>query len=64
MFAAWFIPERGGICPVVVVGEEEGKAIVWKLLNGLVLERVVEFSDLFTLPFWVTNLDTRGIQND
>jgi hypothetical protein len=59
MFAAWYLPKDGAFCPVVVVGEENGRAVVWKLLNGIVLERVVEFSDLFTLPFWVSNLETR-----
>jgi hypothetical protein len=61
MYAAWFLPLNGrGICPVLVVGEENGRAVVWKLINGLVLERVVEFSDLFTLPVWKPDLSTIG----
>lgn len=52
MFAAWYLPDNGMLCPVVVVGEENGRAVVWKLINGIVLERVVEYIDLFTLPFW------------
>lgn len=60
MFAAWFIPPTGKFCPVIVVGEEGGKVIVWKLLNGIVLERVVEYSDLFTLDYWIPNMETHG----
>ena len=41
MYTAWYIPLSGRLCPVLVVGEEEGRAVVWKLLNGIVLERVV-----------------------
>lgn len=41
-----------------MVGEERGRAVVWKLLNGIVIERVVEYSDLFSLPFWTFNLET------
>lgn len=59
MFAAWFLPLKGQYCPVVVVGDENGRAVVWKLLNGIVLERVVEYADLYTLPFWHWNLDTK-----
>lgn len=42
-----FVPESGiGICPAVLVGEEGGRAVIWKIINGVVLERVVEFRDL------------------
>lgn len=30
-----------GECPVIVVGEEDGFLIVWKLIKGIILERVV-----------------------
>ena len=46
-------------CPVVVVGKKAGVQLCGKLLNGIVLERVVEFSDLFTLPFWTQNFNTK-----
>lgn len=62
MFAAWFLPKRGQFCPVVVVGHENGRAVVWKLINGIVLERVVEYSDLYTLPFWTADFKTGGFQ--
>jgi hypothetical protein len=63
VFAAWFLPSSGrGYCPVVVVGEEGGRAVVWKLVNGIVLERVVEFCDLFTLPFWTWNFENGEIK--
>lgn len=52
MYVAWFIPIRGGVCPVIVKGEENGRAVVLKLINGVVLERVVEFADLFVLNEW------------
>lgn len=52
MYIGWYIPNRGGICPVIVKGEENGKAVVLKLINGIVLERVVEFYDLFVLDTW------------
>lgn len=42
----------------MVVGEENGRAVVWKLINGVVLERVVEYKDLFTLPFWTWDFRT------
>lgn len=58
MYAAWFLPTAGQFCPVLVVGEERGRAVIWKLLNGIVIERVVEFSDLFSLPFWTFNMET------
>ena len=35
-----------------------GKAVVWKLINKVVVERVVEYKDLFTLPFWSFNMNT------
>jgi hypothetical protein len=60
MFAAWYLPLNGSLCPVIVVGEERGRAIVWKLINGIVLERVVEFADLYTLPFWSFNLEVKN----
>lgn len=42
-----FVPDSGiGICPAVLVGEENGRAVIWKVINGIVLERVVNFSDL------------------
>lgn len=62
MFAAWYLPLSGKICPVIVVGEEGGRAVVWKMINGIVLERVVERSDLFTLPFWTQTFETKGAQ--
>lgn len=52
MYIGWYIPVRGGVCPVIVKGEEGGKAVVLKLINGIVLERVVEFSDIFVLDTW------------
>ncbi len=58
MFAAWYLPLSGRICPVVVVGEENGRCIVWKVLNGIILERVVERSDVFTSPFWTQTFET------
>lgn len=60
MFAAWFLPLHGAMCPVVVVGDENGRAVVWKLINGIVLERVVEYKDLFTLPFWAYNMEVEN----
>lgn len=58
MYAAWFLPLSGQFCPVLVVGDEMGKAVVWKLINKVVVERVVEYKDLFTLPFWSFNMNT------
>lgn len=42
-----FVPDNGvGICPAVLVGSENGRAVIWKIINGVVLERVVEFTNL------------------
>lgn len=42
-----FVPDNGiGICPAILVGGEGGRAIIWKIIDGIVLERVVEFTDL------------------
>lgn len=49
-YPALYVPEkgRGASCPVLVVGVEgEGKFIVWKFIAGIVLERVVEGSNLY-----------------
>lgn len=61
MYLAWYLPLTGRICPVVVVDVEGERAVVWKVLNGIILERVVEFSDLFTLPFWTQEFSTKGM---
>lgn len=61
MYAAWYLPLKGAAtCPVVVVGEENGRAVVWKLIGGIVLERVVEYADLFTLDHWIDNLEIKN----
>ncbi len=52
-YPAFYIPEkgRGAACEVLVVGtEKNGLFIVWKLIAGIVLERVVHGKDL-----WVEN---------
>lgn len=49
-YEAWYIPEpgRGSACPVLVVGvEKSGLFVVWKLIAGIVLERVVEGKNLY-----------------
>lgn len=49
-YKAWFIPEkgRGAACPVMVVDEEgDGLLVVWKLIGGIVLERVVMARDVY-----------------
>lgn len=57
---AWFWPKRGNPCPVLVVGTEGKNLVVWKLINGIVLERVVSAKDVYTLPFWISNLELGG----
>lgn len=49
-YRALFVPERGGACPVIVVGvEQPGLFIVWKMIHNVVIERVVRSSDLFEI---------------
>jgi len=50
---AWYAGRNGnGVCPVLIVGLEKGNAVVWKLINNVVLERVVPLDKLYILPFW------------
>lgn len=45
-----YVPDNGiGICPAVLVGEENGLAVIWKVINGIVLERVVYFENLIKI---------------
>jgi hypothetical protein len=53
---AWYFG-RGAVCPVLVVGTEGKRLVVWKLINGVILERVVEARDIFTLSYWINNLE-------
>ena len=55
-YRAWYLPKNGSPCPVLVVGEEKGLLVVWKLINGIVLERVVRGEDLYTSDYWEGNL--------
>lgn len=50
---AWYQGVNGvGSCPVLIVGVERNHAVVWKLINKIVLERVVPLDKLYITPFW------------
>ncbi len=55
-YKAWYIPKRGSPCPILVVGVEKGLLVVWKLINGVVLERVVSGNDVFVSDYWKGDL--------
>ena len=52
-YKGWFIDKRNGVVmPVIIVGFEDDNLIVWKLINGIVLERVVSRDKIFLSEEW------------
>ena len=52
-YKGWFIDKRNGVAmPVIIVGFEGDNLIVWKLINGIVLERVVSRDKIFLSEEW------------
>lgn len=52
-YKGWLIDKRNGVAmPVIIVGFEDDNLIVWKLINGIVLERVVSRDKIFLSEEW------------
>ena len=52
-YKGWLIDKRNGAAmPVIIVGFEDDNLIVWKLINGIVLERVVSRDKIFLSEEW------------
>jgi hypothetical protein len=53
------ISDKGPPTPAIVVGEENGDVVVLKIINGIVVERVVKKNELFEIGGKMEDLSQR-----